>query len=178
MARLSTRYATAFFDLAVERGTVDALISQVIAAKDYLSDDDFKNFINHPNISKDEKYKFLDDTFANAFLGGIHADLKSFLHLLVTKSRESIMLAALGEFVRMANNFNRKTVAHVTTATPLTEAQTQQVKSDLSAKLGKQIELTIDVDPSLIGGVMINVDGLLIDQSVKNQLAKLASAIS
>jgi len=119
----------------------------------------------------------LDSTFANVFSGGLHVVFKAFLCLLVDKSRESIIVAALEEFLRMANIFKRKTVAHIVAAAPLSEAQAEQIKSDLSAKLNKQIELTVDVDQSLIGGVMINVDGLLIDQSVKNQLQKLAEVL-
>jgi F-type H+-transporting ATPase subunit delta len=170
MAQLSTRYATALFELAVEQGTLDVIFDQAAVVRDAFKDDECQKFINHPNIPKTEKYKFLDSMLAKIFPNGLHTDFKGFLHLLITKSRENAIVSAIDGFIKMANNHKRLTTAKVVSAVPLSAAQVALLKSVLSQKIGKQVEIDAVVDASLIGGFYINVDGFQADRSVKNQL--------
>jgi len=173
MAQLSSRYATAFFELAVERGVIDALADQVLIAHDMLCSAQFQNFINHPNISKDEKYKFLDDELAAMFNGSTQAEFNDFLRLLIFKNRENIIVAALNDFIRMARDFKKETTAHVVSASRMSEAQILDLKRELLAKTGKQVDISVEIDPSLIGGFYVKVDGFIIDRSVKKGLSDM-----
>jgi F-type H+-transporting ATPase subunit delta len=170
MAELRTRYAAALFELAVERGVLDAVQAQASAVREAFVDADARRFINHPNIAKAEKIGFVDAVLDKLFPDGAQADFRGYLHLLVTKSRESVMVSSLESFDRMADDYNKKTTARVSSAVPLSTAQMEKLKTVLSEKINKTVNVVNEVDASLIGGVCIYVDGFQADRSVKNQL--------
>ena len=67
---------------------------------------------------------------------------------------------------------------HVTTAYPLSDAETQQLADTMQEKLERSISLTSETDPSLLGGALIRADDLLIDGSVRGRLNKLAGTLT
>ena len=72
---------------------------------------------------------------------------------------------------------NQKVPVHVVSAAHLSESQLEKLQSVLQKKLGKQPEFHLEVNPSLIGGLYIQVEGLLIDRTVKAQLGGLADRL-
>jgi F-type H+-transporting ATPase subunit delta len=169
MAQLSTRYATALFELAVENGSLDVIFEQASAVCGAFRDGDSQRFMKHPDITKAEKYIFADD-ITGKLLDNVNPDLKGFLHLLISKSRENIIASALDSFINMANAYRKRTTATVVSAIPLGESQIDNLRNTLAAKIGKQVEINLQLDPSLIGGFYIKVDGFLADRSVRNQI--------
>lgn len=70
-----------------------------------------------------------------------------------------------------------KTTTHVVSAAPLGDEQIAALKDVLSRKTGKDIELSPSIDPSLIGGLYISVDGFVLDGTVKKQLRDMESSL-
>jgi len=169
MAQLSNRYATALFELSLEHGTLNDDIDQAILLRDTLREEDCHKVITHPRISMEEKRTF----FEGAFSGQISQDLMGFLHLAVAKNREDQIVSVLSQFIDMGYNHIRRTTALVISAVPLKEKQIADLTALLARKLNKQVELKLKVDPSVIGGLYIQVDGYFVDRTVKTRLNEM-----
>jgi len=166
VAELSIRYATALFELAKESGQTNDYLEQAELLREKLNDADCRRIIAHPQITAAEKRAF----FSEAFAGNIHEHLMGFLQLVVAKSREAYLLPALTALIDMIHQEQRKTTAQVITAEPLLPPHYLALTELLSQKLDKQVTVVSKVDPSVIGGFYIQVDGFFIDRTVKNML--------
>jgi len=169
MERLSIIYASALYDIAQELGTVDEFLEQATFLRDSLSDDTFQQILLHPQISASEKHEI----FRNAFKGKIHENLLGFLYLTADKNREAYLLPALITLIGFIQRHKKMVTAKVLSAAPYDEKQAESLRVVLSKKLDKQVELDLKVDPTLIGGPYIFVDGYYIDWTVKKKLHDL-----
>ena len=166
MAQLSGRYASALFDLAIESGNPDEYFEQAVFLRDTLRDSGYKSIITHPQISTAKKLELIDEAFAKR----IHADLCGFLHMAVTKNRESFIIPALEAFIRMMDDHNGRVTANVVCAAELGEKQTAGLKALLEKKTGKTVQIAAKVDKSVLGGFYILMDGYFIDRTIRKQL--------
>jgi len=171
MERLSILYASALFDLAIEHDAIDEFLENALLLHDCLQDSECMSLLAHPHISAAEKH----DLFNTAFKGRIHEDLLGFLFLTADKNRETYLLPALVELVEMIKRHNRIVTAQILSATPFDDEQAKQLKLILSEKLDKTVELSPKIDPSVIGGPYIFVDGYYIDWTVKKRLRDLTA---
>jgi F-type H+-transporting ATPase subunit delta len=169
MAELNALYAAALFELAVEAGAEEDFLAQATVIRDALGDEGCRRVLAHPHITPAEKRNFLDQ----AFSGRVHSHLLNFMYLVIDKNREPYLVPALSSLIGLIENRQRKTTANVITAAELSAEQAEALKQMLSKKLDKQVELSTKIDPAVIGGLYILVDGYLIDRTVKTQLNQL-----
>jgi len=171
MERLSSLYASALFDLALQKGVTDEILDQATMIRDSLSDPDCRRILTHPHISPAEKQAFLDKAFA----GHIHEDLRSFFILVTEKNREEFLVPTLTALIHLIERHRNKTTAEVMSASVLDDSQTASIKEILSKKLNKDVQLSLKVDPTVIGGPHIYVDGYYIDWTVRTRLRDLTA---
>ena len=171
MAELSALYADALFKLAVEGGTVDGVYGQAVLLREMLRDADCRKILTHPHIPDGEKRSF----FESAFGGGMDKNLFSLLLLSIAKNRETHFIAALKELVLLIDKYNKKATANVVTAVELDGEQVAELRELLSGKLGKHVDVSVKVDPSVIGGPFIYVDGYYMDMTIKKKLQDMAA---
>ena len=169
MERLSVIYASALFDLAIQHNAVDEFLEQAVYLRDSLGSEDCERILLHPRITAARKHEF----FRKAFSGQIHEDLLGFLYLVADKNREAYLVSALDSLIGMIQHHNKIVTAKVSSAIPYSESQAEALRKMLSEKLDKTVELDLNVDPSLIGGPYIFVDGYYIDWTVKTRLRDL-----
>jgi F-type H+-transporting ATPase subunit delta len=171
MAKLAALYAAALFELCVEKGAEDAFYDQALLVSGALSEPDARRILLHPHIITAEKQKL----FGKAFENELHQDLQSFLFLVIEKNRESFFLPALAELIRLIERKRGKTKAKVISAAELSAKQSAALKKLLESKLGKEVEINLRVEPSVIGGAHILADGYFIDRTVKKRLRELTA---
>jgi len=169
MERLSILYAGAVFDLAKQHNLTDEFLSQATYLHGQLSNKDFRYILVHPHISAAEKKKIFSDAFSDK----VHEDLLGLLYLSADKNREAYLLSALKELIELIKQYKQIVTAEVSSAVALDAKQTENLKRVLADKLNKTVELKLKVDPTLIGGPYIFVDGYYIDWTVKNRLRDL-----
>ena len=174
MAQLSTRYGRALYELALESGDLDVCLAQALTVRDVLADPKCRRILEHPHISAAEKRTFLQEAFDR----GLHAHLTNFMGLLITKNRGEILMSALTVFIDLGNQAKGRTEARVVSAVHLSERQILAIQALLVRKLGKEVALFAEVDPALIGGFSIHVDGNLVDGSVRGRLYALKDSIA
>jgi len=173
LADLGARYASALFDISEEGGLQDDYLEQALFLCKALKEDEALRVLTHPRISLREKNEFVD----KAFSGQIHEHLMGFLQLVITKNREAFLLPALTRLIDMIKAHKNQTTAKIASAVPLSDAQAAQLTETLSRKLGKQVELTVLVDPSIIAGISIHVDGYFLDRTVKTMLKDMKETV-
>ena len=169
MEKLSLLYASTLFDLSMEHGAVEEFLDQAALMRDVLQDHECQQVFLHPHVKATEKREF----FKKAFSGKIHNDLLSFLFLTADKNREEFILPSLEALIDMIERHMKIVTANVYTASALDEGRIAEMKKVLSAKLDKKVELSLEVDPSVIGGPYVYVDGYYIDWTVKKRLRDL-----
>ncbi|MDR2590763.1 MAG: ATP synthase F1 subunit delta [Oscillospiraceae bacterium] len=169
MERLSTLYASALYELAVEKGVENLFLSQAIMLRDSLQDPDCQRMLVSPQVSASDK----NDMFKRAFSGHIHEDLLGFLYLVTNKNREAYLISSLTALINTIERHNNKVTAKVLSAAPYDDKQANLLKEVLSKKLNKDVTLSMKVDKSLIGGPYIYADGYYIDWTVKKKLHDL-----
>ena len=166
MSDLSTRYARALFELAIERGIAQDYMEQAGFISYIFKEADCVYMLAHPHISEADKLTFLNNSFA----GQVYDDLLGFMHLAVKKNREKFIIPAMDCLVDMLRRHQNYIAAKVVSATPLTPQQERQLREKLARKLGKNVELSVEVDPDVIGGFRVHVDGIIFDKTVRRML--------
>ncbi|MGQ9455718.1 MAG: F0F1 ATP synthase subunit delta [Armatimonadota bacterium] len=173
--RLVRKYAMALLNAAHKSNVVDQVESDLGLVSYVLeSEPNLLRVVSSPTISRRRKKAILEDIFG----GRIHPLTQSFLDLLVEKSREEILSAIEPEYVELANSFRGVVKAEVTAAVELLAEERERLVRKLSEITDKKIVLLTQVDPSIIGGLIVKIGDTLIDGSIRCQLAAIKSRLA
>lgn len=171
----SKRYAKAFLDIGIELGNYKALQAQLRdLATVFLKSTEFRAVVSNPSIRIEERRATLRAIGQKA---GWNPMMVNLALLLVDKDRMKYVGDIADEFDRQVDLHDGNVRATVTTATKLELAQIERIKSALVAMTGKQVILTTEVDPLLIGGVTTRIGDKVLDGSVRTQLSTLRQTI-
>lgn len=175
MAKLiSKRYAVALFELAKETDKIDLFNSQVELIYNSIKDDkEFLTVLNHPRISGGEKFNL----FQNIYKNNISEEILGLISIVVNKNRETEILEILETFLELVKDYKGITTAYIFSAIALNDEQLTKIKENLSKNLNKEIIIEASVKPELIGGLLINVDGKVIDNSIKRNLDDIKKSL-
>jgi F-type H+-transporting ATPase subunit delta len=175
MAKLiPNRYAEAFFELALELEKLDTLEGDAACLRDALcADRAFTLFLAHPQIGSDEKFTALQAVFGES----LAAELLGLVHVLFRKNRESELVPILDAFLEKAKAHKGIVTATVTAAHPLTQDQAARVAQMLAGKLQKKVEVKAVADPSVVGGVSVQVAGRIFDGTLKKKIRDMKTLI-
>ncbi len=174
-ASLQGRYASALYELASEKKAVKAVESDLDAlGQAILGSADLAALIRNPQVGRDAAAKAMD---AIAGVLGLSDLTKNFLGVLAANRR----LAALPEIVRafasIAAAARGEVTAEVTSAHPLTATQLKALSAKLKEREGKDVKITANVDPELLGGLVVRIGSTQIDSSIRTRLNSLAQAM-
>lgn len=175
MARLiSKRYAIALFELAKELNKVDDFNNEIqVIYNSIKNDKEFLDVLIHPRISSLEKFSI----FENIFKGKVSEEILGLISIVINKNREQEILEILETFLNLVKDFKGITTAYVYSAVKLTENQLKSINEKLNEKLNKQVIIEAYEKPELIGGILINVDGKIIDNSIKKGLEDIKKSL-
>ncbi len=177
MAKLvSKTYGDALFELAVESGRLDSFLDEARGVRSVLeSSRELDQLMNHPKIVKEEKIATLE----NIFKGRVADELVGLLRMLVEKGHYSDTPAVLDYFIEQAKEYKHIGTAYVTTVMTLGEIQKSNLVDRLLATTDYvEFEMHYEVDPSLIGGMVIRIKDRVVDSSIRTKLATLCSELS
>ena len=172
---LAGRYATAVFELAQEQNSVEAVERDFAALREMIAGSaDLARFVQAPIFSRDEQKKGMD-----ALLRRIEAAPLTvrFVLTLAEKRRLFALTDIIRAFEAQLSRQRGEVDAQVTSAQPLSESQTAALKSTLKSKLGRDARLQLQVDPSLLGGLIVKVGSQMIDSSLRTKLEGLRTAM-
>jgi F-type H+-transporting ATPase subunit delta len=174
-SNVGERYAQALFDLASEQKEVAAVEADLKSLKTALAESrDLRVLVASPKFGAEEKGKAL---VAVAVKAKFNMTTIKFLGLLATNGRASALPATIAAFQALAAKARGAVSAQVTTALPLTAAQSKGVAAALRQALGKDPEIETRVDPAILGGIKVQVGSRLFDASLKSKLDSLKFAL-
>ena len=176
-------YAQAAFEVAQETNALDELSQSFAAAKALLEDGQVVDFLAAPTMSDKERLRFLQGLFADAvgegsvFAGGsLHGT--NFFRLLLENDRVAALPAIADQFEALKAKVENTVDAVITSAAPLSEAQQQAMADSLRERLGRDVNVTTEIDENLIGGAVIRAGDVVIDGSLRARLEGLANALT
>lgn len=170
-SQAAIRYAKAVFELANEAGG-DAIEKDLVTFKQYIeSTKDLKLLINSPLISREEKEKALTVILEKA---GSQTVTKNFVRILARNNRLPLINDIIDAFLVMSMQHRGEVVADVTSAVPLQGEYLAAITKALSEALGKKVKVNVIVDKKVLGGLVIKVGSIMLDNSLKGKLDRLA----
>lgn len=172
---ISKEYAEALFALAAETGEERAFMTALEAVTAALDEHpELLELISSPAIACAERV----ETVAHCFGAFCPETVVSFLQLLCEKGRIRLIDACVHEYRRLLDISTSVRVASVTSAVPLDDNEIAALTQRLSRVSGCAVQLSCAVDPSLIGGVIVEMDGRVMDGSLRHRLQEVKEVIS
>jgi F-type H+-transporting ATPase subunit delta len=174
-ATLAGRYASALFDLARDDRQIDAVGRSLDALNQALVDSkDFAELVASPLVSREEAGKSFA---ALAPRLGLDAITANFLGVLARNGRKSQLQGVIRAFRRLSAEHRGETTADVITARPLNDDQIIELKQQLRARAGRDVNIDSQVDPAILGGIIVKLGSQQIDASIRTKLNRLAQAM-
>lgn len=172
---IAARYATAVFELAKEDGSLAALEADTDALEAALADSaDFRDLIASPVYGRDAQARAIAAIADKAGLGAV---LKNTLALMASKRRLFVLPQLVAELRRRIADEKGEVTAEVTAARALSAEQEAKLAETLKARVGKDVKISMAVDESLIGGLVVKVGSRMIDTSIRSRLAALQNSM-
>lgn len=175
---VARRYAQALLDLAEERGRSSELREALDAAQRLLAPgSELLASLDNPALPA-ERQQALVSAVWPAAPGSAEELVARLLGLLVARRRVAL-LAAVGEaYGELWNTRHGVVAARATSAAPLAVDERQALQATLRGLTGREVELTADVDPQLMGGVVLEMEGRVYDGSVRSRLNALRERLA
>lgn len=170
------RYARALFQLASEEGRV-APVRESLAGFDALMAENanLRDVLLQPLHPVAERLAVLGGITEQA---GSDPILRNFYAFLIDQRRLVEFDAIRAEYERLADDEAGITKAEVRSASALDDQQVQRLRAALGARTGRQIDLAVAVDPSLLGGIVATVGDVVYDGSLRTQLSQLRATLT
>ena len=167
-------YARALFEVARAEGTLDEVEDELFRfARSYESSDALRNALTDEKIPAAKRQAIVED-----LLGGkATSTTTQLVSMVVGSGRGRDLPAIVDKLVARASSAKNLEVAEVRTAVPLTVDQQSRLAAALTNATGKQLNLKVVVDPSVIGGIVATVGDTVIDGSVRTRIDQLKSRL-
>ena len=175
MAELTTiarPYAEALFQVA-SKGDVAAWSRQVAALSAVASDEQLRQFADSPKVTADQVFDLISSVAGMPLETGV----QNFLRTVIDNGRLAVLPEIASQFHALKNASSGSSDAVVYSAFALDAAALQGLGTSLEKRFGRKLNLTVEVDPELIGGVRVVVGDEVLDTSVKARLEQMKVAL-
>ena len=174
-ASLSGRYALALFELANEQKKLEAVGRDLAAVAQALAEsDEFKALTTSPLVGREEAVRAAAATATAMQLDTITAN---FLGVLAKNRRLSQLPGVIRAFNTLSARHRGEITAEVTSAHTLDDDQVDAIRQNLRARMGRDINVDLRVDPAILGGLVVKIESQMIDGSIRTKLNNLAHAM-
>ncbi len=166
---MAGRYASALHALAAETGATREVGEALSTFKRLIDENpDMQRLVRSPVFSVEDQTKALTAVLAKADIGGVAAN---FIKLVAAKRRLFAITDMIAGYRALDDAANGVTRATVTAAEPLTDSQTEALRQQLAAVTGgKSVDVDVNIDPAIIGGLVVKVGSRMVDSSLRTKL--------
>lgn len=165
------RYAKALMKLAQEKGVTAPLYEEMkTLAQSFAQNPSLQKVVSNPFVGRDEKVKLL----ISAAGGQVKDEYRSFVNLILDRKRADLAYLMALSFCDLYRKDNKIAQVRIITAASLGDSELAKIKKVVAdAFHGMTLEYTFQVDPDLIGGFVIDVEGQRLDASISNEIEQL-----
>ncbi|SHI60106.1 ATP synthase F1 subcomplex delta subunit [Geosporobacter subterraneus DSM 17957] len=171
MAQLAARtYAQALFEVALEVNRIDDFEKELnFVLQTFEQHPDFYEIFKTPQIGNEEKKSIIE----NVFKGRLTDEMMNFLKILLDKRRTGVLEYIAKEYHKLANEHNNVVEAVAVTTVPLKSEEQAKLVAKLTVVTGKRVYLKNQIDPAIIGGMLVRIGDQVIDGTIQSRLNKL-----
>jgi F-type H+-transporting ATPase subunit delta len=176
MARRETaarRYAEAAFEVAMRDDTVEAWRSELDTAASIVADERVARMLANPALPLEQRVEMAKSIFG----ASLSQPALNLIGLMLRRGRIHELPRLAAEFRRLDNARQGITIATAISAAPLTQDEIHALTERLESLTGGRVELEVQVDPSLLGGLVVRVGDRMIDGSVRGRLERLRNQL-
>jgi ATP synthase F1 subcomplex delta subunit len=157
--------------LAEQQGALDQVANDLKSLRAMIKDSaDLRRLIGSPIMSREEQQKGIGAVAAKAGL----ADLSGrFLGLVAANRRLFALPGMIEAYLKRLADRRGEVTANVTAAQPLTDQQLAALEASLKTAVGSNVAIQVDVDPELLGGLVVQVGSRMVDNSLRTKLQQL-----
>lgn len=167
---LARRYAQALFEIAKEKNAVSEFAKDLFMVVSSLeTSEELKKVIQSRQITAGAKKNLVRELLTK----DLDPMIINFINLVFDKSREAYFSDILDSFNELVDQENKVIKAEVRSAERLDDGQRQRLEAKLSRITGTNVQTKVEIDPSLIGGLLVKIGDVVYDGSVAKQLAML-----
>lgn len=167
--RVASRYAKSLLDLAKEKNIINDIYNDILLFNNTLSQNNqLVSLFKSPVINGNKKFAVVKSIFGSK----LNALTIAFIEIIIRKRREMFLPAVAEAFIAQYKDLNNIVNASLKTAVAINDNLTAEVRNFIEKQSGKKIDLTIKVEPNLIGGMVIQIEDKLYDASIAGKLKK------
>jgi F-type H+-transporting ATPase subunit delta len=173
---MAGRYAGALFELALEEKAVDSVKKDLEAFDALIGDSaDLNRLVRSPVFGVDEQLKAVSTILEKAGIKGLAAD---FIRVVITNRRLFALRNIISGYRALVAKHKGEISAQVTVAEKLSDANLTALKSALTSVTGgKDMDLDVKIDPTIIGGLIVKVGSRMVDSSLRTKLNSIKFAM-
>ncbi len=172
---IARRYARALYDLGQEEGKEKQFLEELKGVLGLIDgSEDLKSILESPLHDVVLKKRILKEVTG---LISMSPYMVNFLNILLDKDRFFVLSEILDTYKQIIDEISGRVRARIVCATGLDDAQKQSVQQTLSRVFKKEVDMDVSVEPSLIGGMIAEVEGMIYDGSVRTQISKLKQSL-
>ena len=174
MTEIGKEYGTALFMVACEKNSKKEFAQALENIKQIFSENaEYLDFLISPSVSINERLSAINSAFA----GSIPEDVLSYLMLLCEKGRMACFYESVDEYNALLNASEHLSNATVTSAVELSAEEKQKLVTKLEEICKGKVNVEYLVDSSLIGGIIVNIEGKIMDGSLRRRLRDIKEVI-
>jgi F-type H+-transporting ATPase subunit delta len=174
MEEIARVYARSLFEVAKEQDKLDVVREQLGQFADALDGDrELSIYFFSPYFSTPEKKDGL-----GKLLEDVDPVVENFLSLLIENHRMPAVFRVRREYDALWEEENRRLPVTITSAVALDEATVKSIGDAIGRQTGQQVELTANVDPDVLGGLIVRVGNSILDASIRNRLENLRRSVA
>jgi len=172
---IAERYATALYDMADETQQLDAVAKDLRDLKALLMEsEDLRRLVHSPLIAREDQTKAITAVMGRAGAGDL---TRRFVGVVGRNKRLFALGGMIDAFLDTLAVRRGEETAHVSTAVALSDRQQASLSEALIKAIGSKVRVETEVDPSLIGGLVVRVGSRMIDSSIKTKLQRMQIAM-
>jgi F-type H+-transporting ATPase subunit delta len=172
---MAGRYATALFDLARDGNAIDGVKADLDRFDALIAESaDLNRLVRSPVFSAEEQLQALGAILDKAGIGGLAA---KFLKLVTSNRRLFAVHDMIRGYRELVANYKGEATADVTVAEELKGDHLEALRSALKSVSGKNVDLDVKVDPSIIGGLVVKLGSRMVDTSLRTKLNAIKHAM-
>jgi len=174
MEEIAEVYARALFEVAMEHDVLDRVHDEIGEFAEALSDDrTLQVFLFSPYFSSEEKRDGVSKIVSDA-----DERVVNFLELLAERHRMPALFRIKRQFDSLWAEENKLLPVTVTSAVELDESLVEEIGKRIEDQTGRTVELSSNVDPEVLGGLMVRVGNMVLDGTVRNRLERLRKSVA
>jgi F-type H+-transporting ATPase subunit delta len=174
MEEIASVYARSLFEVAQEQDKLDKVHDELGQFADALNESrELQVFLFSPYFSTKEKSEGLDKA-----ISGADEVFVNFLELLIEKHRMPVVFRVRAEFDKLWEEENRLLPVTITSAVELPKSTVKQIGDRISEQTERKVELSADVDPDILGGIIVRVGNSVLDASIRNRLENFRKQVA